>query len=123
MKKILLVGAFVLSALSFANMHGNKNMKDMKDMGGMNCPMMGGMGKGMMGGMMMNMTPEQKMAMEKDMIAIQEKHLEVRKLMNTENPDMKKVEALNVEIGTMRTKHMESMHKMMKAPAVPAKTN
>ncbi|MGL4944935.1 MAG: hypothetical protein ACRC4Z_01580, partial [Fusobacteriaceae bacterium] len=102
----------------------NKNMGNMDNMApAMNCPMMGGMGKGMMGGMMMNMSPEQRMSMEKDMIAIQEKQLEVRKLMNTKDPDMKKVEALNAEIGTMKTKHMESMHKMMTAPATPAKTN
>lgn len=138
MKKILLVGAFLISAISFANMHANHTNHNMNGaapamgtmQGGMGmmkdgkCPMMEG--KGMMGGkgmMMNNMTPEQKMAMEKEMIAIQEKQLEVRKLMNTTNPDMKKVEKLNAEIATMKTKHMETMHKMMAVPAAPAKTN
>ncbi|MGL4969703.1 MAG: hypothetical protein ACRC5B_06075, partial [Fusobacteriaceae bacterium] len=93
MKKILLVGAFLISAVSFANVHGNHNMGNMNNgaaaMGTMQggSGMMGGkmgMMKGgkcsMMGGkgMMMNMTPEQRMAMEKDMIVIQEKQLEVR---------------------------------------------
>lgn len=153
MKKILLVGAFVISAFSFANTHAGHNMADMKsgtagmgsmmngEMGSMMSPemkvmmeakgmmkdgkctkmengMMGG--KDMMKGGMMNMTPEQKKAMETDMIAIQEKQLEVRKLMNTAKPDTKKIEKLNAEIATMRTKHMESMQKMM---AAPAKTN
>ncbi|MGL4733023.1 MAG: hypothetical protein ACRCWN_04985, partial [Fusobacteriaceae bacterium] len=83
MKKILLVGAFLISAVSFANVHGNHNMGNMNNgaaamgtMQGGKCSMMGGKG------MMMNMTPEQRMAMEKDMIVIQEKQLEVRKLMN-----------------------------------------
>lgn len=145
MKKILLVGAFVISAVSFANTHTGHNMADMnKGSAGMGSMMNGQMGSmmspemkakgmmkdgkcvkmenGMMGGkgMMMNMTPEQKVAMEKDMIAIQEKQLEVRKLMNTAKPDTKKIEKLNAEIATMRTKHMESMQKMMTAPA---KTN
>ncbi|MGL4402659.1 MAG: hypothetical protein ACRCTS_02880 [Fusobacteriaceae bacterium] len=138
MKKILLVGAFLISAVSFANVHANHNMGNMNNgaaamgtmqggsgmmggkmgmMKGEKCSMMGGKG------MMMNMTPEQRMAMEKDMITMKEKQLEVRKLMNTTNPDMKKVEAVNIEIAKMRTKHMESMNKMMAVPATPVKTN
>lgn len=141
MKKILLVGAVIISAVSFANTHAGHNMgamnSDKPAMDSMNCKgVMGGHmqsmdmmkdgkcsmmeGKGHMGSMMSDMKPEQKMAMEKEMIAIQEKQLEVRKLMNTANPDMKKVEKLNGEIAQMRTKHMESMQKMM---SVPAKTN
>lgn len=38
--------------------------------------------------------------------------------MNTSNPDMKKIEKLNKEIQIMKTNHMESMHKMMAAPAM-----
>ncbi|MGL6099978.1 MAG: hypothetical protein ACRC0G_10185 [Fusobacteriaceae bacterium] len=114
MKKMLLVGTLVLSALSFSNMHG----KMMNGQGMMS-------GKGMMNGncqMMNNMSPEQRMGMEKDMIAIQEKQLEVRKLMNTAKPDTKKIDILNSEIINMRAKHMESMQKMM-GTVTPAKTN
>lgn len=144
MKKILLA-TLILSVASFATSHTTHNMGDMNK--GMNGGMMGGMmgnmcspemkakmeANGMMkdgkctmmdgemnhGGMMANMTPEQKMAMEKNMIAIQEKQLEVRKLMNTAKPDTAKIEKLNAEIANMKTKHMESMQKMM--PAAPAK--
>ncbi|MGL5125721.1 MAG: hypothetical protein ACRC6U_07000 [Fusobacteriaceae bacterium] len=110
MKKILLVGAFILSAVTFASpgmMGGNGMMNG-------ECPMMGG------NGMMGNMTADQRMLMEKNMIAIQEKQIEVRKLMNTTKPDTAKIEKLNSEIINMRTNHMESMQKLM---AAPAKTN
>lgn len=111
MKKILLIGIFTVSVLSFANPHAGHNIEKMNNETTMQCQMMGKMG------MMNNMTPQEKIAMEKGMIAIQEKELEVRKLMNTNNTDMKKIEKLNKEIQIMRTNHMESMHKMMTAPA------
>lgn len=89
MKKILLVGAFVISAVSFANGHttmenmnhgsmgSNTNHSSMKMMNGdMNCKMMGKMN-------MMNMTPELKKQMQDDMIKIQEKQLEISKIMKT----------------------------------------
>ena len=106
MKKILLVGAFVISAVSFANGHTameNMNHSSMKMMNGdMNCKMMGKMN-------MMNMTPELKKQMQDDMIKIQEKQLEISKIMNTTNPDMKKVEKLNNEIYQIKATHMTKM--------------
>lgn len=115
MKKILLVGAFVISAVSFANGHttmenmnhgsmgSNTNHSSMKMMNGdMNCKMMGKMN-------MMNMTPELKKQMQDDMIKIQEKQLEISKIMNTTNPDMKKVEKLNNEIYQIKATHMTKM--------------
>lgn len=112
MKKILLVGAFVISAVSFANGHttmenmnhgsmgSNTNHSSMKMMNGdMNCKMMG----------KMNMTPELKKQMQDDMIKIQEKQLEISKIMNTTNPDMKKVEKLNNEIYQIKATHMTKM--------------
>ena len=114
-KKILLVGAFVISAVSFANGHttmenmnhgsmgSNTNHSSMKMMNGdMNCKMMGKMN-------MMNMTPELKKQMQDDMIKIQEKQLEISKIMNTTNPDMKKVEKLNNEIYQIKATHMTKM--------------
>lgn len=115
MKKILLVGAFVISAVSFANGHttmenmnhgsmgSNTNHSSMKMMNGdMNCKMMGKMN-------MMNMTPELKKQMQDDMIKIQEKQLEISKIMNTTNPDMKKVEKLNNEMYQIKATHMTKM--------------
>lgn len=119
MKKILLVGAFVISAVSFANGHttmenmnhgsmgSNTNHSSMKMMNGdMNCKMMGKMN-------MMNMTPELKKQMQDDMIKIQEKQLEISKIMNTTNPDMKKVEKLNNEIYQIKATHMTKMQENM----------
>lgn len=125
MKKILLVGAFVISAVSFANGHttmenmnhgsmkNNMNISNMemtnKDM---SCKMMDKQNGGnhMMGKMgMMNMTPELKKQMQDDMIKIQEKQLEISKIMNTTNPDMKKVEKLNNEIYQIKATHMTKM--------------
>ncbi|MGL4803429.1 hypothetical protein [Cetobacterium sp.] len=115
MKKILLVGVFVISAVSFANGHttmenmnhgsmrSNTNHSSMKMMNGdMNCKMMGKMN-------MMNMTPELKKQMQDDMIKIQEKQLEINKIMNTTNPDMKKIEKLNNEIYQIKATHMTKM--------------
>ncbi|MGL5759893.1 MAG: hypothetical protein ACRCXS_00615 [Cetobacterium sp.] len=115
MKKILLVGVFVISAVSFANGHttmenmnhgsmrSNTNHSSMKMMNGdMNCKMMGKMN-------MMNMTPELKKQMQDDMIKIQEKQLEINKIMNTTNPDMKKIERLNNEIYQIKATHMTKM--------------
>ncbi|MGL5535043.1 MAG: hypothetical protein ACRDB5_03520 [Cetobacterium sp.] len=115
MKKILLVGVFVISAVSFANGHttmenmnhgsmrSNTNHSSMKMMNeDMNCKMMGKMN-------MMNMTPELKKQMQDDMIKIQEKQLEINKIMNTTNPDMKKIEKLNNEIYQIKATHMTKM--------------
>ncbi|MGL5776998.1 hypothetical protein [Cetobacterium sp.] len=115
MKKILLVGVFVISAVSFANGHttmenmnhgsmrSNTNHSSIKMMNGdMNCKMMGKMN-------MMNMTPELKKQMQDDMIKIQEKQLEINKIMNTTNPDMKKIEKLNNEIYQIKATHMTKM--------------
>ncbi|MGL4909914.1 MAG: hypothetical protein ACRCYM_03175 [Cetobacterium sp.] len=119
MKKLLLVGAFVISAVSFANTHeGSMNGMNMNGgmMGGMNkCQMMDGMMNGgmMNGGMMNNMTPELRKQMQDDMIKVQEKQLEISKIMNTSKPDMKKVEKLNSEISTIRANHMTKMQQNM----------
>ncbi|MGL4861860.1 MAG: hypothetical protein ACRDCE_21285 [Cetobacterium sp.] len=119
MKKILLVGVFVISAVSFANGHttmenmnhgsmrSNTNHSSMKMMNeDMNCKMMGKMN-------MMNMTPELKKQMQDDMIKIQEKQLEINKIMNTTNPDMKKIERLNNEIYQIKATHMTKMQQNM----------
>ena len=113
MKKLLVVGIFVIAGISFANMHGymhsNVNGYDKVNSG----MMMGsnGMGRGMMGGgmMMNNITPELRKEMQDDMIRIQEKQLEISKTLNTTNPDMKKVERLQNEIIAIRVNHMTKL--------------
>ncbi|MGL5050402.1 MAG: hypothetical protein ACRC6Z_03335 [Cetobacterium sp.] len=112
MKKLLLVAVLCLSAVSFAKGHGNMGNGNGGMMNGnnsMNCPMMGANG-GMMGA---NMTPELRKEMQNDMISIQEKNLEISKIMNTENPDMKKVEKLNSEIYGIKATHRTKMQQNM----------
>ncbi|MGL5202687.1 hypothetical protein [Cetobacterium sp.] len=107
MKKLLFVGMLALSAVSFAKGHGNGGMMN----GSMSCGMMSGGHNG--NHMGMNMSPELRKEMQGDMIKIQEKRLEISKIMNTSNPDMKKVEVLNGEIANIRAAHMTKMQQNM----------
>ncbi|MGL5000482.1 MAG: hypothetical protein ACRC6J_02020 [Cetobacterium sp.] len=114
MKKLLLVAVLCLSAVSFAKGHGNMgngngNGGMMNGNKSMNCPMMGEKG----GKMRENMTPELRKEMEADMITISEKNLEIRKIMNTDKPDMKRVEKLNGEIFSMKAAHRTKMQENM----------
>lgn len=111
MKRLLLAGVLTLSAISFARMGGT-----------MNDSMGSGMIKGghrmtsgshMNGNMMSNMSPELRQEMQNDMIEMQEKQLEIRKIMNTSNPDIKKVEKLNNELYQIKANHMNKMHQSM----------
>lgn len=102
MKKLLVIGAVVVSSISFAksdnvNMlgHGRGHHTGHKMMG---C-----------GGMRDSMTPE----MRDEMIEIQEKRLQIMKIMNTSNPNMKEVEKLNNEIYQIKSNHMTEMMKRM----------
>ncbi|MCQ8213487.1 hypothetical protein NON08_13350 [Cetobacterium somerae] len=110
MKKLLLAGVLVLSAVSFARMGGT--------MGSMGSGMINGRhrmtsGSHMNGNMMNNMSPELRQEMQNDMIKMQEKQLQIRKIMNTSNPDMKKVEKLNNELYQIKANHMNKMHQNM----------
>ncbi|WP_432205091.1 hypothetical protein ACQ9ZF_03870 [Cetobacterium somerae] len=112
MKKLLLLaGVLVLFAVSFAR-NGITN-------GYMGNGMMNGgfrmtNGHHMNGSMMMNgMSSELRQEMQNDMIKMQEKQLEIRKIMNTSNPDMKKVEKLNNELYQIKANHMNKMHQNM----------
>lgn len=111
MKKLLLVAVLCLSAVSFAKGHGNMGNGNGNGNGkggmmnghkSMNCPMMEE-----------NMTPELRKEMEADMITISEKNLEIRKIMNTDKPDMKRVEKLNSEIFSMKAAHRTKMQENM----------
>ncbi|MGL5725398.1 hypothetical protein [Cetobacterium sp.] len=114
MKKLLLVGILTLSAVSFAKGHGNMSGMNHGNGGMMNGPMSCSMMNGEQGGKhMMNMSPELRKEMQADMIKIQEKKLEISKIMNTSNPDMKKVEVLNGEIANIRATHMTKMQQNM----------
>lgn len=71
------------------------------------------------------LTPEQRTAAEKNMIAVQEKKLEVRKIMLDKTPDWKKVEKLNLEMATLQAKNRTEMEKARftaKAAALQAQT-
>ena len=142
MKKYVLVCSFILSAFTFAASHDNhqdhiqqNTMNDMPMMQSQNTncptcnsmmPMSGGMGKKMMmKNNMMTMTPE----MQKNMIDIEQKQLDIKKAMLDDKVDWSKVEKLNKEIGEIRakmqTEMMKNQYEMMKnAPATtpaPAK--
>ncbi|MGL5052445.1 MAG: hypothetical protein ACRC5W_02500 [Cetobacterium sp.] len=106
MKKLLLIAVLCLSAVSFAKGHGNMGNGNMGNGG-----MMNGSGNCLM--MDSNMTPELRKEMQNDMISIQEKNLEISKIMNTENPDMKKVEKLNSEIYGIKAAHRTKMQQNM----------
>ena len=136
MKKYVLICSFILSAFTFAASH-NSNQQNQNTMDGMpimmqsqntNCPtcnnmmpMSGGMGKKMMKNNMMNMTPE----MQKDMIDIQQKELDIKKEMLENKVDWNKVEKLNKEVGEIRAKMQTEMMKnhydMMKSSTTPEK--
>ena len=47
----------------------------------------------------------------KDMELIKEKRIEIREILDSENPDMKKAEELNTEIFRLKTLHRENMEK------------
>ncbi|MGL5277716.1 MAG: hypothetical protein ACRC8M_01365 [Cetobacterium sp.] len=139
MKKYILICSFIVSAFTFAASHDNHqdhvqqnttNDMPMMQSQNNNCstcsnmmPMSGAMGKKMMKNNMMNMTPE----MQKNMIDIEQKQLDIKKAMLDEKVDWNKVEKLNKEIGEIRakmqTEMMKNHYEMMKATptTIPAK--
>ncbi|MEG0134375.1 MAG: hypothetical protein RR476_02695 [Cetobacterium sp.] len=100
MKKMLIVGTLVLSALTFAKGHGD-----------MACNMQGmsGMGKGHS---RMILTPEQQKLRSENSIAIQEKKLQVKKLLLNEKIDWTKVETVNKDIAILQAKQKTEMMKI-----------
>lgn len=125
MKKLLFIGTFMISALAFSADAAPKNTQDMmhgKMMKCEACPMMESdqmMGQNqMMGKNMMNVTPEMQKEMQKEMILIKEKNLEIQKEMLENKVDWSKIEKLNKEIGDikagMQTKMMKVHYDMMK---------
>lgn len=128
MKKYVLVCSFIISAFTFAASHDNhqnhvqqNTMNDMPMMQSQNnnCPKC----KKMMKNNMMNTTPE----MQKNMIDIEQKQLDIKKAMLDDKVDWNKVEKLNKEIGEIRakmqTEMMKNQYEMMKATptTTPAK--
>lgn len=122
MKKLLVVGTLILSAGAFAAGGHSGHSGNGKKVAGNNngCTMMGGKTGGRM---MANLTPEQQKVMQRDMIAIQEKQLEVRKAMAEDKVDWNKVEKLNKEVANLRATHKTQMMKYMaeNPQTVPAK--
>ncbi|MCQ8211235.1 hypothetical protein NON08_01455 [Cetobacterium somerae] len=143
MKKYFLIGSFIISAFTFAashdshQNHSQQNMMNDNNMPMMqsqeNCPkcnMMQNMSqmpgwkadKKMMKSNMMYATPE----MQKNMIDIEQKELDIKKAMLDDKVDWNKVEKLNKEIGEIRAKMQTEMMKknydMMKNPPVAEPT-
>ena len=144
MKKYFLIGSFIISTFTFAASHDshqnhsqqnmmNDNMPAMMQSQGTDCPkcnMMQNMtqmpgwkaDKKMMKSNMMYATPE----MQKNMIDIEQKELDIKKAMLDDKVDWNKVEKLNKEIGEIRAKMQTEMMKknydMMKNPPVAEPT-
>ncbi|MCX3066081.1 hypothetical protein OQE61_01055 [Cetobacterium somerae] len=141
MKKYVLVCSFIISAFTFAASHDNHQdhvqQNTMNDM-----PMMQSQNNNCHNNMMQNMTQmpgwksDKKMMksnmmyatpeMQKNMIDIEQKELDIKKAMLDDKVDWSKVEKLNKEIGEIRakmqTEMMKNQYEMMKAaPTTPAK--
>lgn len=138
MKKLLIISTLLIGATAFAvtasnsasalcPMTGNTMVRNGNGMGpgmktGANRSENSMMGKkaskkrGFKTGYMSNlMTPEQRLAAEKNMISVQEKKLELRKVMLEKTPDWKKVEKLNQEIANIKAKQSTEMMKIRHA--------
>lgn len=114
MKKLIVIGVLAISAVGFASGKGNGmgNGKDSNKAGrqGNVCQITGQ--KSTRKGALASLTPAQKEAFAKDKIAIEEKKLEVKKLMVSTTPDWKKVEKANLELATLRAKASTQMMKL-----------
>lgn len=140
MKKYILVCSFILSAFTFSATHDNhqnqqSTMNEMPMMQSQNgCPKCGSeMMKNMsqmprwkgdqklMKSNMMYATPE----MQKSMIDIEQKELDIKKEMLEDKVDWSKVEKLNKEIAQIKadiqTKVMKQHFEMMKSTPTPVK--
>ncbi|MBC2855566.1 hypothetical protein H3N56_03525 [Cetobacterium sp. 2A] len=110
MKKMLIVGTLVLSALTFAKGHGDMGGRNMGTMTtACNMQGMSGMGKGHS---RMILTPEQQKLRSENSIAIQEKKLQVKKLLLNEKVDWTKVENVNKDIAILQAKQRTEMMKI-----------
>ena len=109
MKKILIVGLLAISAIGFANGygHGGRNGGYRGNCGGMNGHRGGNMYGGMNGHMNngRNLTDSEIRENRKNSVVIQEKELEIRKLMSENNVDWTRVEALDSELSRLRSTH------------------
>ena len=113
MKKILIVGLLAISAIGFANgyghggNHGGRNGQHRGNYGGMNGHRGGNMYGGMNGHMNngRNLTDSEIRENRKNSVVIQEKELEIRKLMSENNVDWTRVEALDSELSRLRSTH------------------
>ena len=108
MKKMLILGLVAMSTVGFANMgymNGHMNGQHMSNSGshsGMNGHMNNGR----------TLTQDEIRENRKNSILIQEKKLELRKLMIEKNINWNKVSALDLEISKLRSAHrIERMKK------------
>lgn len=97
MKKMIIIGMLAVSAVGFAagKNNGTKEMNFKRNQN-----------------IASNLTLEQREAFAKERIAMDEKKLEIRKLMVSQNPDWNKVEKTNLELATMRAKSQTQKMKL-----------
>ncbi|MGL4534087.1 MAG: hypothetical protein ACRCUA_03390 [Fusobacteriaceae bacterium] len=122
MKKLLMIGVLAISAVGFAAGNGNGGRNGMGRTG--NVSHFNNQTNRQ--GNLINLTTEQRETITKERITMDEKKLEIRKLMVTSNPDWKKVEKLNLELATLKAKSKTQMMKLRHegiAKAQVAKTN
>lgn len=130
MKKFLILGTFILGTMTFSapnnNMMNNGHM--MNNGNGMHNIHDNNMSNknGRMGRMESYLTAEEKTAFQKDRITIEEKNIEIKKIMISEKPDWSKIEKINMEIGNIMAKNktlmMKKRFELKNISNIPAKT-
>ncbi|SJZ52842.1 protein refolding chaperone Spy/CpxP family [Cetobacterium ceti] len=116
MKKLLLIGTLILSVGAFAagqgnNVDGNNNRGRYYHNHNSNCTMMGEKSYKRGNKRHLNLTEAQRKEISKVKIALEEKKLELKKLMLESNVDWSKVEKLNQEMGNISAKLKTDMMK------------
>lgn len=133
MKKFLILGTFILGTMAFSSPNNNmmNNSNSMHNGNGMHNENMANHNmnnkNSKMGRMESYLTAEEKTTYQKDRLAIEEKNLEIKKLMISEKPDWSKIEKINVEIGNImaknRTLMMKKRFELKNTNTAPTNTN
>lgn len=116
MKKLIIIGTLILSAGAFANGHWNDNSNNNNQCVGWNngsrCYTQNNRDNWNRGNKKhFRLTTEQKKEISKVKIALEEKKLELKKLMLENNVDWTKVQKLNQEMGNISAKLKTDMMK------------
>lgn len=123
MKKLIIISSFIISAISFAapnNSAAPQGQKPPMHNEMMDFPSVSGGKKefNKMKAMFSKLTPETKKEVQKYMIDIEQKELDVKKLLLNDKVDWDKVGELNKEVGDIRakiqTEFMKAHYEFMK---------